>query len=98
MKDELEQEVDHLRNELGKLKGRAEKPRGKLKKAEAVARRFRVLYKNLAISDRAISGFLSLTDEFQLKAEEMIHRLNQGDSQISIRRKVFTKGGKIEYP
>jgi regulator of replication initiation timing len=94
LKDVLEREADHLRKELGELKGRAEKPRKKLKKADAAASRFRVLYKNLAFSDRAINGFLSLTDEFQLKAEEMIHRLNQGDSQISIRRKVFTKGGK----
>jgi DNA repair exonuclease SbcCD ATPase subunit len=94
LKDELEHEVDHLREELGELKGRAEEPRKKLKKADAAAKRFRVLYKNLVFSDRALNGFLSLTDEFQLKAEEMIHRLNQGDSQIPIRRKVFTKGGK----
>jgi hypothetical protein len=94
LKDELEREVDHLRAELVELKGRAEEPRKKLKKADAAAKRFRVLYRNLVFSDRAINGFLSLTDEFQLKAEEMIHRLNQGDSQIPIRRKVFTKGGK----
>jgi septal ring factor EnvC (AmiA/AmiB activator) len=94
LKDELERELAHLRDELGQLKGRAEKPRKKLKKADAAAKRFRVLYKNLVFSDRAINGFLSLTDEFQLKAEEMIHRLNEDDSQISIKRKVFTKGGK----
>jgi septal ring factor EnvC (AmiA/AmiB activator) len=94
LKDELEHEVDHLRRELGELKGRAEEPRKKLKKVDAAAKRFRVLYKNLVFSDRAINGFLSLTDEFQLKAEEMIHRLDQSDSQIPIRRKVFTKGGK----
>jgi hypothetical protein len=94
LKYELEREVEHFRNELGDLKGRAERPRKKLNKANAAIKRFRVLYKNLSFSDRAINGFLSLTDEFQLKAEEMIHRLNQGDSQIPIRRKVFTKGGK----
>jgi len=94
LKLDLEREVNHLRDELEGLKGRAEKPRKKLNKADSAAKRFRVLYKNLAFSDRAIEGFLSMTDEFQLKAEEMIHRLNQGDSQLPIRRKVFTKGGK----
>ena len=54
-----------------------------------------MLYKRLLFTDRALEGFLSLPDEFQLKAEEIIHKLNEDDSQIAIKRKVFGKGGKM---
>jgi hypothetical protein len=41
-----------------------------------------------------LEGFLCLTDEFQMRAEEVIHKLNEDDSQVQVRRKVFGKGGK----
>jgi hypothetical protein len=46
-------------------------------------------------TERAVEGFNSLTDEFQLKAEELIHRINEDDSTVSVKRKVFGKGGKM---
>ena len=67
----------------------------KRKRTESTLKRFRVLYKNLLFTDRAVEGFLSLTDDFQLKAEEVIHRLNEDETQVSVRRKVFGKGGKM---
>ena len=55
-------------------------------------KRFRVLYKDLAISDRAISGYIDLSEELKLKAEEVIHQLNSEPAAVAIKRKVF--GGK----
>lgn len=94
-REDLENEVGSLRGELERLKEKGEK-RGKKKKAsENVAKRFRLLYKNLDFSDRAIDGFAGLTPDFQLKGEEVIHQLNENDELISVKRKVFGKGGKM---
>ena len=50
--------------------------------------------KNLLFTDRAVEGFVSLSDEAQLKAEEVIHKLNEDESIVPVKRKVFNKGGK----
>ena len=95
-RETLEQEVETLREELLRLKERGEKRGGKKKKtSENVAKRFRLLYKNLEFTDRAIKGFMDLTSDFQLKGEEVIHQLNENDELISVKRKVFGKGGKM---
>lgn len=94
-REDLENEAETLREELERLKEKGEK-RGKRKKmSENVAKRFRLLYKNLEFSDRAIDGFVDLTPDFELKGEEVIHQLNENDELISIKRKVFGKGGKM---
>lgn len=95
LKEELELEVLKLEEELDKFKTKTEKPKKKRKKVEAMAKRFSVLYKNLSFTDRAIEGFFSLTDDFQLKAEEVIHRLNANEDKVDVKRKVFGKGGKM---
>lgn len=96
LRENLEKEVHRLREELQRAKERLPRPRQRNKASEAAERRFRVLYKNLFFSDRAIEGFTALTEEHQLKAEEIIHRLNQDESLVSVRRKVFGKGGKLD--
>jgi hypothetical protein len=95
LKEELELEVLKLEEELDKFKTKTEKPKKKRKKVEAIAKRFSVLYKNLSFTDRAVEGFFSLTDDFQLKAEEVIHRLNANEDKVDVKRKVFGKGGKM---
>jgi predicted RNase H-like nuclease (RuvC/YqgF family) len=91
----MELEALELREELDRLKGRLQKPKQRDKKLKSVSKRFKVLYKNLAFTDRAVEGFSSLPDDLQMRAEEVILRLNQDDSQISVRRKVFAKKGKM---
>jgi len=54
-------------------------------------KRFKTLYKNLIVNDRAVKGFAGLTAELQLKAEEVIHQLNDDSSLVTIKRKVFGK-------
>jgi hypothetical protein len=96
LKGEMELQVLQLREELERLKERSEKPKKKRKTEEATKRRFAVLYKNLLFTDRAVEGFLGLTEDFQLKAEEVIHKIDGDDSAISVKRKVFGKGGKMD--
>ncbi|MBN2419503.1 MAG: hypothetical protein JXL81_08985 [Deltaproteobacteria bacterium] len=95
LREKRENEIHSLKTEIEDIRLKYEKPRKKSKKQETVDKRFRVLYKNLIFTEKAIDGFLSLSDEFQLKAEEIIHRINEDDSTVNIRRKVFSKGGKI---
>ena len=53
--------------------------------------RFNALYKNIAFHPKAISGFASLTNELQLKAEEIVLQLNDEPKLVPIKRKVFGK-------
>lgn len=94
LREALEHQVLQLRQEITELKEKTRKPRQK-KREDAAAKRFKVLYKNLAFTERAVEGFLHLTEEFQLKAEEVIHNLNQNESLVVVKRKVFGKGGKM---
>ncbi len=94
-KQKMEMEVLKLRDQLNDIKSKSEKPKHKKKKKEAINKRFKLLYKNLDFTNRAIDGFLGLTEEFRLKAEEIIHRINQNASSVSVKRKVFGKGGKL---
>jgi outer membrane murein-binding lipoprotein Lpp len=93
MKEAMELETFRLNEELERLREKVRGPK-KRKKPDITSKRFRVLYKNLVFSDRAVEGFNSLIDEFQLKAEEVIHKLNQDESLVPVKRKVFGKGGK----
>jgi hypothetical protein len=95
LKEEMGLKVIQLRQELERSKDKARKPRQKKKQLGTTQKRFKTLYKHLHFTDRAIEGFLSLSDEFQLKAEEIIYNLNQDDSLVPVKRKVFGKGGKM---
>ena len=91
LQDTQQQEISALKEKIeSSEKGR--QPSRKTKAADSVKKRFRVLYKNLAITDRAINGYIDLNEELKLKAEEVIHQLNSDPAAVSIKRKVF--GGK----
>ncbi len=66
----------------------------KTKALNAVNKRFRTLYKNIHITERAIESFIDLTDDIKIKCEEIIHQLNEDPSIVSIKRKVFGKKGR----
>jgi len=91
MQDTQQQEIAALKEKIeSREKGR--RPTRKARAADTVKKRFHVLYKNLALTDRAISGYLDLNEELKLKAEEVIHQLNSDPAAVAIKRKVF--GGK----
>ena len=85
-------EINELKEKLKHLEKKDEAAaRQQLKSIDAVGKRFKALYKNLAINDRAVEGFIELTDEMKIKAEEVIHQLNDDPKQVQIKRKVFGK-------
>jgi len=94
LKQEKEREINQLREEINQLKV-IEKQSAKKRKRdiESVEKRFNTIYKKLIFHKKAIEGYLTLPQDFQLKAEEMIHRLNEDDSLVSIKRKFFSKKG-----
>lgn len=94
-RETLENELVELKEDLEHLKEKGEKKGKKKKRSDNMTKRFRLLYKNLEFSDRAVEGFSDLTSEFQLKAEEIIHQLNENDELVTVKRKVFGKGGKL---
>ncbi|MFO7912930.1 MAG: hypothetical protein R6V15_12275 [Desulfotignum sp.] len=73
--------------ETGKRKTRKEK----IKEEEIYQKRFSTLYKQTAVHPKAVDGFAGLTAELQLKAEEVIHQLNQDPDLVPVKRKVFGK-------
>jgi len=95
LKEEKECEINQLREEISQLKMIEEQGVKKRKKdIYSVEKRFNVLYKDLIFYKKAFEGYALLPQDFQLKAEEIIYRLNQNDSQVNIKRKVFSKTGK----
>jgi hypothetical protein len=96
LKEEKEREIIQLREEINQLKMIEEQGAKKRKKdIDSVEKRFTVIYKNLIFHKKALEGYIHLTQDFQLKAEEIIHRLNQDDSLVNIKRKFFSKKGKL---
>jgi hypothetical protein len=96
LKEEKEREITQLREDINRWKTIEKQSAKKRKKdVQSVEKRFNVIYKNLVFHKKAIEGYLLLTQDLQLKAEEIIHRLNEDDSSVSIKRKLFTKKGKL---
>lgn len=94
LKEGLEAEIVQLRDELASATKQSKETKKRRKPADATRKRFRFLYKNILFTDHSIEGFLSLPEDFKLKAEETIQRLNENPTQVSVKRKVFGKGGK----
>ena len=94
IKEEMAVQVSQLKEDLNQLIWQSRKIK---KTLEAARKRFGVLYRNVVFTDRALEGFFKLTDELQLKAEETIHKLNDDESAVAVKRKVFGKGGKMDF-
>jgi len=96
LKEEKEGEITQLREEINQLRMLEELGAKKRKKdIDSIEKRFTVIYKNVIFHKKALEGYIHLTQDFQLKAEEIIHRLNQDDSLVNVKRKYFSKKGKL---
>jgi len=85
-------EIEELKEEIKRLeKLRSSTNRQKQKTAERISRRFKTLYKNISVSQRACAGFAGLDEDMALKAEEIIYQLNDDANVVPIKRKVFSK-------
>jgi predicted nucleic acid-binding Zn-ribbon protein len=88
-------EISRLQQQLQDLeKLRENVDRQKEKEAERLGKRFKALYKQVEMYDRALRGMTELTEDMALKAEEVIHQLNNDSSMVAVKRKVFNKKGK----
>jgi predicted nucleic acid-binding Zn-ribbon protein len=93
LQDTQRQEIEALREQLQDYERQKQKTgKQKTRAEESIRKRFNSLYKTIAIHDRAISGLTELNDDFQLRAEEVIHQLNADPDKVAVKRKVF--GGK----
>ena len=92
LQEEQQEEIELLKERIeqyDKLKNKGQKQR--INASNSAQKRFNTLYKNVEIHNRAISGYLNLTGDLQLKAEELIHQLNADPKIVTIKRKVFGK-------
>ncbi len=94
MQQAQQDEIDALREQLRQYeKVRRSEEKQKIRAVEAAGKRFRTLYKKLTVNTRAVEGYVELTDDMRIKAEEIIHQLNENPDQVPIKRKVFGKKG-----
>lgn len=91
-----EQEIERLKKQVARYERRKGKG-GKRGTFDFVARRFATLYKNVDMNRRALTGFFELNDNQQIKAEEIIHQIDQDVGKVIIKRKVFS-GKKDKTP
>jgi hypothetical protein len=96
LKNTLDQQVKQ-QDEISVLKDRIEQYERKNSKTakqpqkvvQILSKRFKTLYKKIVVSDHAVEGFASLDEQIKIKAEEVIHQLNENPDQVIIKRKVF---------
>ncbi len=90
--EEQEEKLHLLAEEVAKKQERQAK--GAAKEEAAIAERFAKLYRNLELDRGALRGFAQLNDEqTRLAAEEMLKRLNDGDPNLKVRRKIAGVAG-----
>lgn len=86
-------EIEVLQEKLESLE--AARQRGTNRKGgkptDMARKRLTTLYKRLDIHDRAIEGYIGLTEELKIKAEEVMMQLNDDPADVQIKRKVFGK-------
>ncbi len=89
MKKEKDEEISELKTTLEKYE-RRKGGKSKRNEFDFLAKRFSALYKNVDMNRKALSGFIALSDEQQIKAEETIHHLDRDSDSVIIKRKVFS--------
>lgn len=86
------EEMSTLEDKLANLEtARLKESNRKSKPVDMARKRLTTLYKRLDIHDRAIDGYIGLTEELKIKAEEVMMQLNEDPAAVTIKRKVFGK-------
>jgi len=89
LKQRKEEEIDELKSKIRKYE-RRKSSKNKRNEFDFIFKRFSVLYKNIDMNRKAISGLLNLNEDQQIKAEECIFLLDQKPDRVTIKRKVFS--------
>lgn len=89
LKQDKDQEIDQLKSQIKKYE-RRKGSKTKRVDYDFISKRFGALYKNITMHRKALSGFLNLNDDQQIKAEEIILMLDRSTDKVTIKRKVFS--------
>ncbi len=95
LKHKNDEEINQLKLKIRKYE-RRKSSKNKRNEFDFIVNRFAVLYKDTEMNRRAISGFLSLDNDYQIKAEECILLLDRNPDLVTVKRKVFS--GKKHKP
>ncbi len=90
LKAEKETEIEKLQSRIQKIERRKATSGTRRNEFEFLGKRFAAVYKQVDMDRKAIAGFLSLNEDHQIKAEEVIHLLDRNPDQVTIKRKVFS--------
>lgn len=91
LKERRDIEINELKSNLEKYERK--KSAGKSRRGgdfDFISKRFKTLYKNIEMSRKALDGFIDLTEDQQIKAEETIHQLDRDPGSVIVKRKVFS--------
>ena len=83
------EEINQLKAKIKKFE-RRKSSKSKRKQFDFIVKHFAVLYKDIEMNRKAISGFLSLNDDQKIKAEECVLLLDRNPYRVIIKRKVFS--------
>ncbi len=89
LKYKNDEEIKKLKVKIKKYE-RRKSSKSKRSEFDFTVKHFAVLYKEIEMNRKAISGFLALNDDQKIKAEECVHRLDREPEDITIKRKVFS--------
>lgn len=95
LQQEREEEIEALKERIALFEKDKHKDKGQRKRENRIVeKRFKTLYKNLLMHDRAVEGFTDLTEGMKIKGEEIIRQLNDQPDLVTIKRKVFGRKGR----
>lgn len=89
LKKNKDDEITELKSAIEKYE-RRKSGKSKRNEFDFISKRFNTLYKNIAISRKALNGFMNLNEDQQIKAEETIHQLDRNPETVIVKRKVFS--------
>lgn len=88
-KQAKEKEIEELKSKIQTYE-RRKTPKIRRNEFDFTLKRFSVIYKNIEINRKALTGFLNLDEDQQIKVEEIIHLLDSDPDKVIIKRKVFS--------
>ena len=88
LKQRKEEEINELKSKIQKYE-RRKATKFKRNEFDFILKRFSVLYKNVKMNRKSISGLLNLNEDQQIKAEECVLLLDRDTDKVTIKRKVF---------
>ena len=89
LKKDKEKEIEELKSAIQKYE-RRKSSKGKRNEFDFLAKRFATLYKDVDMNRKALTGLMNLTEDQQIKAEELVSQLDREPDKVIIKRKVFS--------